>query len=631
MTAYDAPVALAAPTTLVGRVLALPPRRVRWVVFALLALPFLLAAIVLATRHWYPVLDLAMTELRVRDVFGRHTPLIGLPGRIGHFPDQGSHPGPLSFYLLAPVYRAVGSSAWGLLLGMIVLNLVAIASALWIAQRRGGTWLVLGVGALLAVLLHGYGMGVLTQPWNPYLPVMFWVVVLLAVWSVLLGDDAMIIVVAAVGSVCAQTHMPYLGLCVGMGGLCLAWFAVEAWRHPVRRAALLRSAVRAAVVAVVLWVPVVVDQVRHTPGNLSMLSDYFRHPPEDPVGSAEGVRLVLRHLDLWHLLRESIGVAARDGGGFVQAGFRLDGSVVPGLLFLVVWITAAAVAVRLRHRMLIALDVVIAAALVLATISMGRIFGKVWYYLTLWAWTVTVLMIASVLWTCFAWAGSRSRDGAARVRPVLVGAALAVALVAYVPFVVDGARADVPEAHLSTTLRALVGPTVAALRDGEGAATGTDGTYIVTWSDALYFGSQGYGLVSELERRGFHVGVSDTWRVPVTQHRVVDERSVTAEIRLATGSFIEQWRAVPGAVEVAYIEPRDTRQLAEYAALDAQVRAGLSASGADDLVPLLDTNLFGLQLDPRVSPALQAVVNRMLVLGQPEAVFIVPPGTPPPS
>ena len=70
-----------------------------------------------ARSPWYPVLDLAMTEFRVRDVFGRHTPLIGLPGRIGEYPNQGSHPGPLSFYLLAPTYRLLGSSSWALEVG----------------------------------------------------------------------------------------------------------------------------------------------------------------------------------------------------------------------------------------------------------------------------------------------------------------------------------------------------------------------------------------------------------------------------------------------------------------------------------------------------------------------------------
>ena len=66
---------------------------------ALLALgvmsPLVVAAIALGFKPWVPVLDMAMTELRVRDVGGRHTPLVGLPGRIGQtIQEQGSHPGP---------------------------------------------------------------------------------------------------------------------------------------------------------------------------------------------------------------------------------------------------------------------------------------------------------------------------------------------------------------------------------------------------------------------------------------------------------------------------------------------------------------------------------------------------------
>ncbi|MGZ0191420.1 MAG: hypothetical protein ACKVG5_03605, partial [Acidimicrobiales bacterium] len=48
-----------------------------------LGVPLLVAVIALAQRRWYPVLDLAMTEFRIRDVGSRQTPLIGLPGRIG--------------------------------------------------------------------------------------------------------------------------------------------------------------------------------------------------------------------------------------------------------------------------------------------------------------------------------------------------------------------------------------------------------------------------------------------------------------------------------------------------------------------------------------------------------------------
>ena len=100
-------------------------------------LPLLVAVVALATDHWHPVLDLAMTEFRVRDVFTSHTPLIGLPGRIGTYPNQGSHPGPLSFYLLAPTYRLLGQTSWSLEVGTVVVHLAAVVTGLWIGWRRG--------------------------------------------------------------------------------------------------------------------------------------------------------------------------------------------------------------------------------------------------------------------------------------------------------------------------------------------------------------------------------------------------------------------------------------------------------------------------------------------------------------
>src|SRR5262249_11736189 len=133
-----------------GRILGSP-----LAVTAIVASPLLLAAILLATRPWAPVLDMAMTELRVRDVGTRHTPLIGLPGRIGTFPEQGSHPGPLSFYLLAPFYRIAGARAWGLELGSVAINTVAVGLFVWIGHRRAGVLGTIALGAVAAVALRG--------------------------------------------------------------------------------------------------------------------------------------------------------------------------------------------------------------------------------------------------------------------------------------------------------------------------------------------------------------------------------------------------------------------------------------------------------------------------------------------
>ncbi len=586
---------------------------------ALVGLPLLVAAVVLHQRHYYPVLDLAMTEFRVRDVFGRHTPLIGLPGRIGRFPEQGSHPGPLSFYLVAIPYRLLGSSAWAMLVGAIVVNVVAVGTAVALAFRRGGLPLVGAVSVWLLVAMRGYGIGVLSQPWNPYLPLVAWTVVVLAAWMVFEGDHRMLVPLVVAGTLCAQTHVPYLLLCLGLFGVG-AVLTVVRWRRG--DASALRSLVWSVGVGFVLWLPPLIDQLVHDPGNIRMLQQHFMNPPEEPIGITAGVKVLLRHLDVWHAVFGGGG-----SGGFVDAAYQAERSVVPGAVMLVVWLAAVAVAWRLCHKALLWLHATLAVTLALETMSMVRIFGKVWYYLTLWAWSVTVAM-AIVSAATFVVAVRRWRGDASR-RPLLVGsmaAGAALALFSFVSLMVDAADAQVPEPRLSAPLGALVGPTVQAVRSGVGAAEGVDARYVVTWSDAYFFGSQGYGLVNELERNGLDVGVDPTFRVPVTPQRVVDRSQVQAEIHLATGSYIAEWRGKPDVVEVASIDLRTPAEVAEYDDLHQFVLDGLSAAGLDDVVPLVDTNLFGASLDPRLPADVQTAMARMLVIGQPAAVFIGPAG-----
>ena len=595
---------------------------------ALVGLPLVVAAVALRRPHWYPVLDLAMTELRLRDVGTSHTPLIGLPGRIGpSLAEQGSHPGPLSFYLLAPPYRLLGSSAWAMQAATVLLDLVALGLALVLAARRGGIRLAVAVAALAALLVSGYGVSALTEPWNPYLPLLWWFVLLLAVWSVTCDDVAMLPVVVFAGTLCAQTHVPYLALAAGFGAVTVV-AAVVTWRRAGPGSALRRRTVRwgavALALAVLLWVPPIVDQATNEPGNLRRIYDHLATPDEAPIGPARGAELALIHLNV---ARFVTGDSGADGSLF-DASSDPAGSILPGLAVLAVWLAAAVTAVRIRHRALVRLHIVVAAGLVLGAASMSRIFGKVWFYLMQWAWGVAALLLLAVGWTVLAAVAPRLTPG---TRRRLTGAAVAgllgVAVVASAAATVEAVDVDPPAPNLSSTLGAVLPPTIAALERGEGAATGRDGRYAVTWDDAFYFGSQGYGVVSELERAGFDAAAAPPWHVPITDHRVVEPADATAVVHLATGVFVEQWRAVPEAVEVAYVEPRSPDQLAEFTRLRREVVAELRADGLDDLVPIIDSNLFGASIDERVSRAAQRRMARMLELGEPTAMFIAPPGT----
>ena len=157
-----------------------------------------------------------------------------------------------------------------------------------------------------------------------------------------------------------------------------------------------------------------------------------------------------------------------------------------------------------------------------------------------------------------------------------------------------------------------------------GEATGPDGRYLLRWSDAADIGSPGYGLLDELERRGLDVAADENFRVQVTEHRTRRASESDAQIHLATGAYIDRWRQVPGAVEVASYDPRTAAEQEEFAAVRQSFIDRLTAEGLDELVPLVDVNLFGISVDTRLSAADHADLARLIELGQPMSVFIAP-------
>ena len=594
---------------------------------AVLVLPLVVALLAYHKPTWMPVLDLAQTELRVRDVGTAHTPLIGLPGRIGTGLQQGSHPGPLSFYALAPTYRLFGSSAFALQIATVVVHAGAILAALFIARRRGRRAIVLGVAAMLAVLIAGFGVKVFTEPWNPYLPVLWWVVVLLAVWSVACGDHKMLPVAVAGGSFCAQTHVPYLVLCLGLGGVAAAAATVHFRKaDAATRRSIVVWGLVAAGLGLCAWLPPMIDQIIHQPGNEAILIKHFTNPPpgEPPVGVHVSLSVVAARLDLIHGSLDQL----IHPGQFVAVYPGRHVNQTRGELFLALWALAALAAVKLRIRSLILLHVAVAVGLVLLVFDVSRIFGTVWYYLLLPVWVVAALMGVALVWTAAALLG---RVVPLKWRDVLDRCGTAALVVVIVLFCgrLAWAAPSIPhsDALISDELRGVIPGTLEALDHGLGGATGHAGRYLVSWDDAAYINSPGYGLLNELERRGFDVGAADAFSVIVTPHRVITEDQATARVELATGVWIDRFRALPGATQVAYFDPRTPVQQARFSQLHTELIALLHARGFDDLIRRVDDNLFSAAIDARVyyDSEIAPRFSEMLGIGVPMAVFISPP------
>lgn len=658
---------------------------------AVVALPLVVAVVALHSPRWYPLGDLAQTELRVREVGTADTPLVGLAGRIGPPEAPGSHPGPLSFYALAPGYRLLGSTPFALQVATAGLSLLAVALAIGIARRRGGWLFALGTAAVLAVLVRSLGPRVVTEPWNPYLPVLWWIVVLLSVWSVWCDDDALLPVAVGAACLASQTHVPYAGLVVvvlGATALRLAWRAVRSRRgtagvHPPSG----RSVALAVGVGVVAWMPPVIDELTGDPGNLTVIVRYFLGSEGEPVGLGAGGSLWLSRLDPLTLLTRSLEGAA-------------PGNRVLGAAFVAVWIVAAVLAWRRRDVALLRLHQVVGLAALAGLASMTRIYGALHYYLVLWAWATTALAVLAVLATAAralgvappdraaadaegrgpgapgsvdvgrlqpsadapvaapvrdAWAQDANRHpdgplipgrhpdphrggpaaqdrGAASGRVGRSRAGLAAA--AGVVVLVVAAAAGTARAADATQSSVVYSETLAEITPPTVAALragdvpgGGEGPYEVRSEDPYVIGVQGYGLFTELLREGVDARLPARLESTAGPDRIVAPGEELPVIVVATGPRVEAWRTRPEAVEVAYADPRSAEGARRQAELIAGAQQRLRDLGQAEEADLVEQNLLVLAVDGDIPGDIRDDLSEIVDLGAPTAVFVAPAGT----
>lgn len=595
---------------------------VRW--WALLVVGALLCAPLGAACIWLyqhdggaPLFEIAFTELRVRDVGTRHPPLVGLSGRLAEPPDTGCHPGPASFYLLAPVYRLLGASYFALRVSQAALNAGAVLVALWLARRRAGTPGVVALGVVLGALMLGFGLQVFTEPWNAFLPTLWFMPFLLATWSVVAGDEQLLPVVAAFGSCCGQTHIPYLAVC-GALGILAALVVLWRWLYAVRRRLPARRfwqpGLIALGIAALIWAPPVVDELWGS-GNLSLVLDFLSHPREARVGLGAASALVVQRLDVYFLFSAPLKTP-----GLLRIPLAELPSTARGACVLGAWLLSAGVALHLRQRSLLALHATIAATVCVAIASVSRITGIPFLYLLFFCWSIGGLVLLSILGTAGCWLLARGNAPSSRWLPA--GAALGLASTSLLVLRLVGSQHSALESRVPSTQLTQLGRAAArAIARGIGAPEGVHGRYLVTWNDAVFYGEQGLGLLVELERHGVRAFVSPDYIASVGAHRVIEPRHATARVHLANAGWIEVARGEPGVVEVAHSALRTPELQQEHARIRAELLETFRKLNQPELSVALDRGRRALGV-PGLTSWDHLKLMRLYEIGEPTSVFV---------
>jgi len=604
----------------------LPARYRTWAVIVGVSLLAVLPAIVALLRlltgpRWFPGGDMAQAELHMRG-FLSHPPLVGAAGRIvGDTGVQGSHPGPSLWVAMLPVYLIGGRSSASLMAAVVSVHAASVVAAVWLARRRAGLVFAVLVGFVSLAVIRAAGPDFMIEPWNPWLAVLPFLVFVLLLLDVVApvegaGERRRITTLVAalvVGSHCVQCHAGYLVLVAAM----LAVSAAVLIRDLGRRSRPVRHGMGWLMVAgVSMWLPPVIDQIRREPGNVSLLLQHFGSPDEPTIGLRTTARIVAEQFNIVGPWLTGPGSGAPSSGVMRYPGFV-------AILVLMGW--CAWSARRRGDSSMVRAVAVLAGSLLVGIISVSRIFGPFFEYTIRWFWILSGMAVALAVLEMARLRAVTAVLSSSRSRLIALGLVGAVAIAGVsVSSVQAFSKVHLP----GPTDSRITGGLAPQLRD----QLDHHKRYLVRFWDPYTLNATGFGVVLQLERDGFSVGVDLQFAAAALPHRVLPEDQADEVLWVVVGPHIDTVRGDSTLREVAYLDPRTQDDAARADALIDEVGRLLVEAGRSELVPsLTEPGASLLFPTPPLPEDIAMKVRDIVLLGQPVAVFSGAPGIAHPS
>ena len=201
------------------------------------------------------------------------------------------HPGPLMFYCLAPFYVALGKSYGALCTGALVLNLASLVGIALVTRDMAGAgrwpWSLAALGVYVLWLQPVF----LFSPWNPDMAILPLALALLAFAAAAAGRRPYLPVAVLAASFAVQSHLS----CAGPVACAVVLNVVAGIARRRKRGETAASGAQparpyvaiAATLAVFVWIPPFLEQVRGTPGNMTLIWRFLAERHErQPLVSA---------------------------------------------------------------------------------------------------------------------------------------------------------------------------------------------------------------------------------------------------------------------------------------------------------------------------------------------------------
>lgn len=426
-------------------------------VVVLLVAPFVVSVVRAHSAGWEPSGDNGIIALQAYDTYSGHPPLVGLPSTAGLYSQsEPRHPGPIEFYALAMPMKVLGTTA-GMVGWTAFANLSSVLVAAWVVFRRAGPGVGLWGAVVLGAIAWAQGPAQLADPVSSNAGGIPMVALAVLAWALASGDRRLLPLFALFSAYVSQQHLGVLGFGVALtlGGL--AGLTHWGWRTRVRRRRRMVAVATASlgpasagpphtepapgptagtgaggqgtravadreagpngpdglsadggrwwpwlggalVVALLCWLPVLIDTLVNDPSNLSKLSNFTGTEDRQTVGAGAGLRQAVRAIGLPPL----IGRTGLSGNDLVESV-----SVLEWVGALIVVIVLVAVVLRcwrsrpaLARLSLTALCLAVTGGVIGANVPA---FEADRLNLYRWAFVVSVLAWLAIGWAAGLW------------------------------------------------------------------------------------------------------------------------------------------------------------------------------------------------------------------------------------
>jgi hypothetical protein len=529
---------------------------------------------------------------------------------------------------MLPVYLLGGRSSHALLAAAASVHIVSVIIAVRLAVHRGGRLLAMLTALAALLVIRASGPDFMIEPWNPWLAILPFMIFIFLVGEFVapIGSarqkQVALVGAIVVGSYCIQCHAGYAVLVVGaLVAAVVVWIRDECRSPNLRYLGVRESWIRirqglifGVTALLMVWLPIVIDQWRRQPGNVTILLEHFVSPSEPAMGVAQAAKIIATQFNLFGLWLSGSGTDAPAEGWARYVGC---------LLMVSLWFWATWKVRKAEQFAMFRWQMMMAGFVLLGSFSILRIFGPYYEYTVRWFWILSVVTATTSVFFLVRMYRLLEKVRISRVslQAIGVGGSLILVGVVIVSALQTADRVKLPGETESRILADLIPEVVPNLDQ--------DARYLLKMYDPYTLDATGFGSVLELERQGFDVGVEFFRAAAALPHRVREENDVDTILWVVVGPAIKRADADPALTKLGEANPRSESEevLAQQLLID--VAAMLTAAGRDDLVAALEIPGASLIFaEPPLPDEIATVVRAFISLGQPVAMYSVAPGVP---